>query len=336
MELRTGTRMLLRVAANVMLLFACFMGSARAADVPPKQIAARIELYAIQTLTLSDQQFLKGDGNGKPVTITGQLRIAQGSGRLPVVVLQHGSGGVSSNVDVWSRELNEIGVSTFVLDGFTGRGLTSVNSDQASLGRLNFILDIYRALDILARHPRVDSTRIALMGFSRGGQATLYASLRRFNRMWNTSGVEFAAYVPFYPDCMTTYSSDDDIVNRPIRIFAGTPDDYDPISVCKPYVERLRKAGHDVEVTEYPNAPHAFDIPLLPRPAAVYPTYQTVRNCRIREEADGVLINIETKRPFTYQDTCVERGPHMGYDPAAAQAATEAVEKFLKSVFKLN
>src|SRR3981081_4878621 len=77
-----------------------------------------------------------------------------------------------------------MGISTFVIDGFTGRGLTSVNTDQASLGRLNFILDIYRALDILAKHPRVDPERIALMGFSRGGQAALYASLRRSHKMW--------------------------------------------------------------------------------------------------------------------------------------------------------
>jgi hypothetical protein len=30
-----------------------------------------------------------------------------------VVVLQHGSGGATSNIDVWSRELNELGISTF-------------------------------------------------------------------------------------------------------------------------------------------------------------------------------------------------------------------------------
>jgi dienelactone hydrolase len=138
-----------------------------------KQFAARTELWPIQTLTLSDQQFLTGDGNGIPTAITGQLRIAQGSDRLPVVVIQHGSGGFLANIELWSRELNEAGISTFALDGFTGRGLTEVNSNQALLGRLNFILDIYRALDVLAVHPRVDQGRIALMGFSRGGQAAL-------------------------------------------------------------------------------------------------------------------------------------------------------------------
>jgi hypothetical protein len=50
------------------------------------------------------------------------------------------------------------------------------------LGRLNFILDIYRALDVLAKHPRVDAQRIALMEFSRG-QAALYASLKCFLKM---------------------------------------------------------------------------------------------------------------------------------------------------------
>jgi dienelactone hydrolase len=307
-----------------------------AGEIPSKQIAARTELHQIQTLTLSDQQFLNGDTGGKPVTITGQLRIAQGSGRLPVVVLQHGSGGYNANIDVWSRELNELGISTFALDSFTGRGLTEVNSNQALLGRLNFIVDLYRALEVLASHPRVDPRRIVLMGFSRGGQATLYASLKRFNRLWNKSGVEFAAYVAFYPDCMTTYISDTEVADRPIRIFGGTLDDYNPISVCKAYVERLRAAGRDVEVTEYPNAAHAFDNPLGAQPAAVSPKFESVRNCKIREETEGLLINAETKQPFSYKDACVVHGPHLGYDPAAAQAAKTSVKAFLKAVLKLE
>ena len=150
------------------------------AETPTADIAVRTELHAIPSQTLSDAAFLTGK-DGKPVTVGGQLRVAQGSGRLPVVVLMHGSGGMGANIDSWSRLFNAMGVSTFAIDGFTGRGLTSVSADQVKLGRLNFIMDIYGALAILAKHPRVDAQRIALMGFSRGGQAALYASLTRFH-----------------------------------------------------------------------------------------------------------------------------------------------------------
>ena len=306
------------------------------AESPSRDIAARTELHEIQTLTLSDEQFLNGDASGKPVTISGQLRIAQGAGRLPLVILQHGSSGYAANIDVWSRTLNALGISTFALDGFTGRGLVEVNSNQALLGRLNFILDIYRALDVVATHPRVDPKRIVIMGFSRGGQAALYASLKRFHRMWNTSGTEFAAYVPFYPDCTTTFMSDTEVADRPIRIFGGAMDDYNPTSNCREYLERLRAAGADVSLTEYPNASHAFDNPLGARPAAVSPRFQSVRNCKIRERDNGVLMNLETNQPFSYKDACVALGPHLGYDQAAAQAATEAVSAFLTSLFGLK
>jgi dienelactone hydrolase len=297
-------------------------------------MAARTELHAIESMTLSDAQFLTGDAKGTPTATTGELRVAAGSGRLPLVMLQHGSGGMGANIEMWAREFNAMGVSTFALDGFTGRGLTSVNTDQALLGRLNFILDIYRALDVLAKHLRVDPQRIALMGFSRGGQAALYASLKRFNRTWNRSGIEFAAYIPFYPDCATTYLSDIDVADRPIRIFGGSQDDYNPIMLCKAYVERLKAAGRDVQVTEYPNAPHAFDVPLLP-PTVVVSGGQTVRHCMIREEPAGLLIDASTKEPFTYKDPCVELNPHVGFEPAATEAAKMSVRQFLKTVFKL-
>jgi len=307
--------------------------AARAED-SAKQIAARVELHPVGTLTISDQQFLTGDANGKPTTVTGEFRIAQGSGRLPVVVLMHGSSGMGPNVESWTREFNAMGISTFALDGFTGRGLTSVNTDQALLGRLNFVLDAYRALGILAKHPRVDPARIALMGFSRGGQAALFASLERFHATWNKSGADFAAYIPFYPDCMTTYISETDVAARPIRIFHGTPDDYNPVAPCRRLVERLRAAGSDVEVTEYPNAQHGFDNPLANPAPVVAKGAQTVRNCKISEEPKGVLINAVSKEPFTYKDPCVEHDPHVNHDADATRAAHAAVKTLLRATFK--
>jgi dienelactone hydrolase len=307
--------------------------SAQAQDA--KQIAARVELHAIPTLTLSDQQFLSGDANGNAATVTGEFRIAQGSGKLPVVVLIHGSGGMGPNIEAWAGDLNAIGISTFALDGFTGRGLTSVNRDQALLGRLAFTLDAYRALEMLAKHPRVDTSRIALMGFSRGGQGTLFASLKRFHQMWNKSGIEFAAYIPFYPDCMTTYIQDTE-VDKAIRIFHGTPDDYNPVATCRKYIERLKAAGRDVVLTEYPNAHHGFDNPLGTAAPFMVKGAQTVRNCRIIEEPKGVLINAVSKEPFTYKDPCVEKDPHVNHDAEATAAARIAVKDFLRATFRLE
>lgn len=301
-----------------------------------KYLAARVEFHLINSLTISDQQFLTGDENGKATQLVGQLRIAQGSGRLPVVILLHGSGGIGSNIEFWSRELNASGISTFAIDGFTGRGITATSANQSLLGRLNFVLDVYRSLEILGKHPRVDPTRIAVMGFSRGGQGTLYASELRFHKLWNKSGVDLAAYIPFYPDCSTTYANDADIASRPVRIFHGTPDDYNPVASCKLFVERLKAAGKDIILAEYPDAQHAFDVPLIAGSSVVAKDNQTVRNCKLREEPAGVIVNASSKEPFTYNDACVELNPHIGYDPQATAAAKQAVIEFLKTLFRLS
>src|SRR5258707_1396590 len=86
-----------------------------------RDVAARTEIYAIPSLTISDQQFLTGDANGKEVTVAGEFRIAQGSGKLPVVVLMHGSSGVGAGMDPWVRHFNAMGSSTFLIDGFSVR-----------------------------------------------------------------------------------------------------------------------------------------------------------------------------------------------------------------------
>jgi dienelactone hydrolase len=316
------------------ILLACMESHAQSM---PKDIAARVELYPIPSLTLSDQQFLSGDANGKPVTVAGEFRIAQGAGRLPVVVLMHGSSGVGANIEPWTRQFNSMGISTFVIDGFSGRGLTVVGPNQALLGRLNLIIDIYRSLEILAKHPRVDPDRIVLMGFSRGGQAALYASLDRFNRLWNKSGLQFAGYIPFYPDCSTTYLGDTEVAARPIRIFHGTPDDYNPVASCKTYAARLQEAKRDVLLTEYPDSQHAFDLGLLGVSSMVVSANaQTARNCHISEGDGGVLMNADTQAPFTYKDACIELNPHVGGNPATAEAARKAVSDFLQALFRLG
>ena len=294
---------------------------------------ARIEIHSIETVTVTDKQFLTGAKNGIPVRIGGELRLPAGLSRVPAVILIHGSGGVGANVDRWAQELNEIDVAALLLDCFTGRGIVQTITDQSQLASLAMIMDAYRALDLLSKHPRIDASRIAIMGFSKGGFAALYASLNRFQRMHGPTGVEFAAYIPFYPSCYTTYIDDEQVSSRPIRVFHGTADDYVSIEPCRNYLERLHRAGKDVQLTEYTGARHAFDNPLYTKPLSL-PDAVTTNQCPRKERPGGEIINLETGQPFTWSDACVTRGATVGYDRVATAEATKAVKAFLISNFE--
>ncbi|MGH8675084.1 MAG: dienelactone hydrolase family protein [Burkholderiales bacterium] len=296
---------------------------------------ARMEVIPFQSMTLTDQEFLIGRKDGKPVMIAAELRLPRpGTDRVPVVILIHGSGGISGYVTDWEQELNEIGVATFVVDSWTGRGIVSVNNDQSQIGRLAQLFDAYRALEVLEKHARVDPTRIAVMGFSRGGQAALYSSVKRFQRMHGpSSGRDFAAYIAFYPTCNTVYRNDEDVSPRPIRIFHGSADDYVPVGQCRSYAERLRARGSDIRHTEYPGAHHVFDWRALKKPVKLEKA-QTTRQCQLEEADDGRALNAKTKQPFTYSDPCVEYGPTIAYDENASSQSRQAVKEIVTTVLK--
>jgi dienelactone hydrolase len=315
------------------LALACGSQEAKAPAEPPAQVA-RMEIHSFQSMTLTDQDFLTGRKEGKPVTIAGELRLPRsGTDRLPAVVLLHGSGGVRGFVLDWEQDLNAMGVATFVLDSFTPRGIVNTNYDQTQLGRSAMIFDAYRALEVLAKHPRVDPARIALMGFSRGGQAALYASLKRFQRQHGPVGQEFAAYIAFYPVCNTTYHEDENVADKPIRIFIGGSDDYVSVGACRAYVERLKAKGKNVQLTEYAGAGHAFDAREFKTPLRLEKA-PTARRCELAEAEDGVIINVKTKQPFTYADPCVEYGPTLAYNKKASTEARRAVKDFVTSTLK--
>ena len=170
----SGGGSMIKKSVTAGAIFAAIIGSATAQ-------VARLEVYPISSVTLSDSDFLAGRSDGQPVTIAGELRIPKaGTDKMPAVILLHGSGGIGgagSMVDEWSRELNQLGIATFTIDSFAARGIVSTAIDQTRLGRLNMVADAYRALDLLAKHSRIDSNRVAVMGFSRGGQSALYSAM---------------------------------------------------------------------------------------------------------------------------------------------------------------
>jgi dienelactone hydrolase len=295
------------------------------------QVVPRVEIHPFETRTPTDRQFLTGADDAPRVTIAGELRLpVAGTDRLPAVVILHGSGGLSPNVQSWVPEVNGMGIATFAVDSFTGRGVASTTADQDRFSRLATVVDAYRALDLLAAHPRIDPARIAVMGFSRGGGAAHWAAMDRFREMHAArSPARYALHIAFYPTCNRDLRGAL-AIGAPVRIVHGTADDYVPIDACRDLVGRLRAAGRDASIVEIAGAHHNFDLP-TGSPIRL-PQAQTTRGCpTIRETPEGDLVNSATGRPFTYaSDPCVERGGvTVGRDAAGRETARQAVREML-------
>jgi dienelactone hydrolase len=316
-------------ARGVIFVLACMLALLCAGISQAQQLPGRIEIHSVRSRTLTGVEFLKGGASGTEALLGGELRFPPGpAAKVPVVVLIHGSGGVGPGVEGWARALNDAGIAAFILDTFTGRGIVSTVENQDQLHSLAMMVDAYRALDVLAAHPRIRADRIAVMGFSKGAVASVFSASDRFRTAYGSS-MRFAAHIGLYTPCNTRFDGDTKVARVPIRLFHGITDDYVSIGPCREFVAELKSAGVDVLLTEYPDSQHAFDNPNSPRLVDI-PKAQSTRNCKLRESANGVIVNAASGAPFTMADPCVAIGAHVGYNAESTSAARLALTTFLK------
>jgi dienelactone hydrolase len=296
----------------------------------------RFEMRPFESMTLAGDAFLRGEA-GKAVVLAGELRIPKpGSDKLPAVILMHAASGITpAHLDRWAQELNSIGIAVFLLDSGSGRGIDRFPTDIPNLGSLQLLVDAYRALDMLAKHPRIDPNRVAVMGFSMGATPAVYSSSERFWKMYGSANVQFAAHIGVYGSCNTVFRDQEKVTGKPIRLFKGTPDDWGPIEPCLEYVSRLKQAGADVMLTEYPGATHQYDYSNFKEPIKV-PQAPVRRNCSLVEGERGQLIDAGTGKPFDPSVSCTEKGSMVVYNEAATVATTVAVKEFLTTTFGLK
>jgi dienelactone hydrolase len=319
---------------SILLLFAILVISAWVlGSVAPALAQMRMCVIPFDSVTLSNQQVLLGETQGKPVTLAGELRLPHwGTDKVPVVILVHGIAGLSAKEDEWARALNSWGIGVFIPDHLSGRGIAPMSSEDFMLSGGARMVDVYRSLSVLSRHPRIDPQRIAIMGFSFGGLVTLASSQERFRTRYGLPNVQFVAYIAVYPNCAFRLHDDVKVAARPIRLFHGAGDDWCPVEQCRALVTDLKKAGADVTLTEYPGASHAYDDPSI-KVRLNLPQAMSLRKCSLAEGEGGQIMNSQTGKLFTPSDPCIERGVSLQYDEAATASTREAVKALLAFAF---
>ena len=210
-------------------------------------VAMPIDSYSSDTTT----ERLAYPARGEAIELAGDLTIPKGRDeRLPAVIVVHGSGGKGKREAEWAAFFQQRGYATLVIDYFGPRGITSKSPSQPTP-----VGDMFQALARLAEHPRIDPTRIIVIGFSRGAVMSVEASNDGGR---STGGIRAAVHIALYPGCRRGHIDNDPSL-PPLLILLGTEDSYTTPGECQRLVSGGVSKGRTVELKIYEGATHAWD-----------------------------------------------------------------------------
>jgi dienelactone hydrolase len=198
--------------------------------------------------------------------LQGYLRQPSGAGPSPAVVLLHSCNGSAQRLDErWGKLIAAWGYVTLTVDSFGPRGLKNTCSNGAPV---DLAFDAYRALGYLVQQQSVDSSRVAVLGFSQGAGQALSSVERGI--VERASPNKFRAAIGFYPHCLS-FKGD---MTVPTLILIGELDDWSLATECRNMVDgrddwgisRQKDQGVPVKLVVYPGAYHAFDAAGLTTP----------------------------------------------------------------------
>lgn len=259
---------------------------------------------------------------------------------VPAVVLLHGASGVvSTRGPTYAHQLAQMGVAAVVVDSFGSRrelGVAFVDR-LLNITEAAILADAYATLAWLDAMAEVDGDRVALMGFSYGGMATLYGVQAQVAQTYLPQGPRFAAHVAFYAPCIARFENGA-TTGAPVLMLAGDGDAIVDPERCAAAAAALEQGGSSVTRITYENAYHQWDGSRFgPRPIG-----RNLAPCRFVVGADGDVVDGRSGLPMTgpfmrkiILGLCSDsQGYLIGRDDAVRARAVADVARFLNGVFE--
>ena len=192
------------------------------------------------------------------VPLRGELYRPTGEGPFPAIVLLHPcSGRLPVEIErAEAQRYTALGYAVLAVDSFGARGIADGCAGGGA--SVDVVMDAYGALLHLATLPFIDSDRIAVVGYSFG--ATVALSAVEFDGPERLFDRQFAAAIAYSPSCPDKLA-----VSVPTLILAGALDDWAPARFCQRMMARRSGLGAPLRLVVYPQAQHAFNLPLPPR-----------------------------------------------------------------------
>ena len=189
----------------------------------------------------------------------GYLALPDGSDARPGVLVSHEGPGIDDHAKGRARRLaDELGYVAFALDYIgDGQRLSNLQDTMARLGPLmSDPLKIRRlgqaGLDILTAQPRVDTSRLAAIGYCFGG--TMSLELAR-------GGAPLRTVVGFHSGLSTARPEDASNITGKVLVCIGTEDPLVPPEQRTAFETEMRAGAVDWRMNLYGGAAHSFTNP---------------------------------------------------------------------------
>jgi dienelactone hydrolase len=195
---------------------------------------------------------------------------ASPASKVPAMIIVHGIGGLYTRDGKkrayweYAEMLAANGVAALVVDTHGARGVgVSGQLGSTEVSVYAFAADAFAAADILRTHPRIDGSKVGIMGFSKGGMTTLLATDQRFADSLSRDKARFGLHIAIYPGCQN-YPEHLQPTKAPVKFMLGEKDNYTGISGCYEIEDKLKAAGTPVTVEVFKGAYHAWDEDVRP------------------------------------------------------------------------
>ena len=259
-------------------------------------------------------------------------------GKIPAMLVMHGSAGPAKREYDYAEKFAKMGVASIVIDSFSPRGIKDVMANQEAVRSSEMALDAIAVLQEAAKHPKLDSSRIGIIGFSKGGAVAMRTPLDFVNKAGNA---QFALHIAMYPSC-DSFRLKFTTTGNPIKVLVGEKDVYVNPQTCIDLVARYKKDGANIEVTMLPNAEHGWDVAGSRHWERSGQNYSKCRFVEISprvwvERKSGIKVEDEkgaTPERKKALSRCMTSGISGGYNPEAAAKSLSLIADYVRTILK--
>jgi dienelactone hydrolase len=183
----------------------------------------------------------------------------QFTGKRPGILVVHEWWGHNEYARKRARMLAELGYTALAVDMYgegktadhpddAGKFASAVMQNMATTGKERFMA----ALDVLKKHPSVDTAKIAAIGYCFGGGTVL--NMARL-------GVDLKGVVSFHGSLGTATPASPGQVNANVLVANGESDSFVTPEQVAEFKKEMEQAGVDYQFINYPGAKHSFTNP---------------------------------------------------------------------------